>query len=89
MVYKLLLSEPTFKCIFSSYTGGFIDMYVPNHKDERHVYIHIADFQLPQFLGHFRTTVTLLKNLDDYPESKLSMLSNRMNKFTHILPSLK
>ncbi len=87
MIYKFPKPNNLFKKLLPSYKGEYIQMCVPQAEDEKFCYVELTEKQLPVFLKHFgEDGINLDDNSEEYPASRNSKISNRIEKFTVVRP---
>ena len=82
MIYKFPKSNNLFKGLLPSYKGEYIQMCVPEDDDEKYCYVELREKQFPIFAEHFGDNGVKLDNdTDEYPASRHTKTSNRIEKF--------
>ena len=89
MIYKFLKPPNLFKVLLATYRGSYVEMCVPQSEDEKYCYVELTEKQFPAFAEHFgEGGITLENNSDEYPASIHSKITNRIEKFTIVRPTV-
>ncbi|HEY8689429.1 MAG TPA: hypothetical protein VIM07_09370 [Chitinophagaceae bacterium] len=86
MIYKFPKPANFFKGLLANYTGGYLQMCVPQTEDEIYCYVELSESQFPEFKEHFGDNGEILDNTDEYPANIKNKITNRIEKFTIVRP---
>jgi len=89
MIYKFPRPANLFKELLPAYSGSYQELCVPQSDDEKFCYAELTETQLPVFAVHFGNGETFPDNIDEYPASVQSKISNRIEKFTIVRPGYR